>query len=171
MSLLLVLTPRRVSKKTSKKRIESQAMASRIQLKPQRFKENLKKEDWKFRNVLLLRIYRSLFQRKPQKRGLKALPASGEGGRPGLFQRKPQKRGLKGILTRTIWPFLGLRFQRKPQKRGLKVKNLQDWVDNFFYSFKENLKKEDWKIISRNTLLSPFLSIVSKKTSKKRIER
>ncbi len=60
-------------------------------------------------------------------------------------------------------------FQRKPQKRGLKVLQKLGNRRRGAMRFKENLKKEDWKCLF---FVSPSFQyvLVSKKTSKKRIE-
>ena len=61
-------------------------------------------------------------------------------------------------------------FQRKPQKRGLKGQRSEILQCRGNWRFKENLKKEDWKSFTNSIFLFAIV-LVSKKTSKKRIER
>ena len=90
------------------------------------FKENLKKEDWKY-----------------------------EGEK---WKKKKRLNGFKENLKKEDWKFFailyywkatqGRGFQRKPQKRGLKGSRRTDDKAVWRESFKENLKKEDWKSFS-----------------------
>ena len=108
-----------VSKKTSKKRIERQVYVfAGVTMGWPRFKENLKKEDWKVTIVTYCNFVAV-----------------------GLFQRKPQKRGLKAQFTKLCLRVCKSSFQRKPQKRGLKVSTQSIFITWFFPVSKKTLKK------------------------------
>ena len=160
-----------VSKKTSKKRIESETDAPFLRRLNESFKENLKKEDWKYLYCRRKELSVYVFQRKPQKRGLKALPLS--------LQTTPQQNCFKENLKKEDWKSDSCRALSAPH-RSVSKKTSKKRIESLYQDcqlwwyllgFKENLKKEDWKYI-RNILYAALSNeIVSKKTSKKRIER
>ena len=84
-----------------------------------------------------------MFQRKPQKRGLKVLQEVIEQLSLSAVSKKTSKKRIERLALRLFpSPHLSL-FQRKPQKRGLKVTTTGITYDGRYLGFKENLKKED----------------------------
>ena len=137
-----------------------------------------------------------LFQRKPQKRGLKVTPVlsiatdtlfvskktskkrierdkggPGDSLVPSPVSKKTSKKRIESppqlLEMRSI---SYIKVQRKPQKRGLKAVIMPRWYASTNWPFQRKPQKRGLKVVLYQDRNREPVGAVSKKTSKKRIE-